>query len=91
MLASKDFNDGHYTSPPQHGIRAFARVYSAWAYGQTVRPYPTLRVIYAAFEVDFGAHSGSANISINSTASAFIGPARGRVDSEPYNFLGSPT
>jgi hypothetical protein len=36
MLASKDFDDGHYKSTPQHGIRAFARVYSAWAYGQTV-------------------------------------------------------
>ncbi|KAG2342919.1 homoserine acetyltransferase, partial [Suillus weaverae] len=35
MLASKDFDDGHYQSTPQHGIRAFARVYSAWAYGQT--------------------------------------------------------
>jgi hypothetical protein len=39
MLASKDFDDGHYKSTPQHGIRAFARVYSAWAYGQTVS-YP---------------------------------------------------
>ena len=37
LLASKDFEDGHYREPPQHGIRAFARVYSAWAYGQTVR------------------------------------------------------
>jgi hypothetical protein len=36
MLASKDFADGHYESTPQHGIRAFGRVYSAWAYGQTV-------------------------------------------------------
>ncbi|KAF9227324.1 alpha/beta-hydrolase [Gyrodon lividus] len=35
MLASKDFADGHYTSTPQHGIRAFGRVYCAWAYGQT--------------------------------------------------------
>ncbi|KAG2150371.1 Alpha/Beta hydrolase protein [Suillus clintonianus] len=35
MLASKDFADGHYQSTPQHGIRAFGRVYSAWAYGQT--------------------------------------------------------
>ncbi|KAG9316648.1 Alpha/Beta hydrolase protein [Chiua virens] len=35
MLASKDFADGHYTSVPQHGIRAFGRVYCAWAYGQT--------------------------------------------------------
>ena len=36
MLASKDFADGHYTSTPYHGIRAFGRVYCAWAYGQTV-------------------------------------------------------
>ncbi|KZV75815.1 homoserine acetyltransferase [Peniophora sp. CONT] len=35
LVASKDFHDGHYTSTPQYGIRAFARVYSAWAYGQT--------------------------------------------------------
>ncbi|THH20414.1 hypothetical protein EW146_g929 [Bondarzewia mesenterica] len=35
LLASKDFDDGHYTSTPQHGIRAFGRAYSAWAYGQT--------------------------------------------------------
>ncbi|CAL1706471.1 unnamed protein product [Somion occarium] len=35
LLASKDFNGGHYTSTPQFGIRAFGRVYSAWAYGQT--------------------------------------------------------
>ncbi|THH02294.1 hypothetical protein EW026_g569 [Hermanssonia centrifuga] len=35
LVASKDFQDGHYTSIPQHGIRAFGRVYSAWAYGQT--------------------------------------------------------
>jgi homoserine O-acetyltransferase len=42
MLASKDFDDGHYQSTPQHGIRAFARVYSAWAYGQTVS-YPTMK------------------------------------------------
>lgn len=37
LLASKDFEDGNYKITPQHGIRAFARVYSAWAYGQTVR------------------------------------------------------
>ena len=36
LTASKDFLDGHYTSVPQHGIRAFGRAYSAWAYGQTV-------------------------------------------------------
>jgi homoserine O-acetyltransferase len=39
LVASKDFKDGHYHEPPQHGIRAFARVYSAWAYGQTVRSF----------------------------------------------------
>jgi len=37
LVASKDFEDGHYREPPQLGIRAFARVYCAWAYGQTVR------------------------------------------------------
>jgi hypothetical protein len=36
LVASKDFEGGHYTVTPQHGIRAFGRVYSAWAYGQTV-------------------------------------------------------
>ena len=36
LVASKDFDNGHYKSVPQHGIRAFGRVYSAWAYGQTV-------------------------------------------------------
>jgi hypothetical protein len=36
LVASKDFDNGHYKSPPIHGIRAFGRVYSAWAYGQTV-------------------------------------------------------
>jgi hypothetical protein len=40
LVASKDFEDGHYREPPQHGIRAFARVYCAWAYGQTVRSLP---------------------------------------------------
>ncbi|KAF8159871.1 alpha/beta hydrolase fold protein [Crassisporium funariophilum] len=35
LAASKDFDNGHYKSQPQHGIRAFGRVYSAWAYGQT--------------------------------------------------------
>ena len=35
----KDFDNGHYTLTPQHGIRAFARVYAAWVYGQTVSLY----------------------------------------------------
>ncbi|PFH50988.1 hypothetical protein AMATHDRAFT_192042 [Amanita thiersii Skay4041] len=35
LMASKDFGNGHYTSTPQIGLRAFGRAYSAWAYGQT--------------------------------------------------------
>ncbi|PPQ97864.1 hypothetical protein CVT26_013033 [Gymnopilus dilepis] len=35
LVASKDFYDGHYKEKAEQGIRAFARVYSAWAYGQT--------------------------------------------------------
>lgn len=35
LSASKDFDNGHYKTVPQHGIRAFGRAYSAWAYGQT--------------------------------------------------------
>ncbi|KAF9479577.1 alpha/beta-hydrolase [Pholiota conissans] len=35
LTASKDFENGHYKTPPNHGIRAFGRAYSAWAYGQT--------------------------------------------------------
>ncbi|KAI0339903.1 homoserine acetyltransferase [Trametopsis cervina] len=34
LVASQDFQGGHYTSTPAHGIRAFGRVYSAWAYSQ---------------------------------------------------------
>ncbi|KAH9479761.1 Homoserine O-acetyltransferase [Psilocybe cubensis] len=35
LLASKDFDGGHYKTQPEIGKRAFGRVYSAWAYGQT--------------------------------------------------------
>jgi len=35
MVASKDFEGGHYKTTPSHGIRAFGRAYAAWAYGQT--------------------------------------------------------
>ncbi|OSX66000.1 hypothetical protein POSPLADRAFT_1132722 [Postia placenta MAD-698-R-SB12] len=34
LVASKDFDNGHYKTQPYIGIRAFGRVYSAWAYGQ---------------------------------------------------------
>lgn len=36
LVASKDFDNGHYKTQPYIGIRAFGRVYSAWAYGQAV-------------------------------------------------------
>ncbi|PPQ85287.1 hypothetical protein CVT25_010060 [Psilocybe cyanescens] len=35
LVASKDFDGGHYKTQPEIGKRAFGRVYSAWAYGQT--------------------------------------------------------
>ncbi|KAH9859026.1 homoserine O-acetyltransferase [Lenzites betulinus] len=35
LKAGCDFNGGHYTTTPQIAIRAFARAYCAWAYGQT--------------------------------------------------------
>ncbi|KAI0633470.1 homoserine O-acetyltransferase [Trametes polyzona] len=35
LKAGRDFHDGHYANPPQIAIRAFARAYCAWAYGQT--------------------------------------------------------
>ncbi|KAG6911138.1 hypothetical protein DXG01_003878 [Tephrocybe rancida] len=35
LTASKDFEDGHYKSTPERGLRAYGRVYSGWAYGQT--------------------------------------------------------
>lgn len=36
LMASKDFEDGHYKSTPERGLRAYGRVYAGWAYGQTV-------------------------------------------------------
>ena len=41
LVNSADYENGHYTKDPQRGIRAFGRVYSAWAYGQTVGAQPT--------------------------------------------------
>ncbi|KAF9241613.1 Alpha/Beta hydrolase protein [Melanogaster broomeanus] len=35
LVASKDFEGGHYTSPPQHGMRAFGGVLLGWLFGQT--------------------------------------------------------
>ncbi|KAH8108007.1 Alpha/Beta hydrolase protein [Cristinia sonorae] len=34
LTNSVDFYDGHYTKNAERGLRAFARVYSAWPYGQ---------------------------------------------------------
>ncbi|KAH0589081.1 hypothetical protein H2248_004852 [Termitomyces sp. 'cryptogamus'] len=35
LSASRDFEDGHYKSTPERGLRAYGRVYAGWAYGQT--------------------------------------------------------
>ena len=63
LVASKDFDNGHYKSVPQHGIRAFGRVYSAWAYGQTViSSSPRLTSVFF-LKLFFFCYSGSGNIS----------------------------
>ena len=43
LTASKDFDNGHYKTTPQHGIRAFGRAYSAWAYSQEASIYSNFR------------------------------------------------
>ena len=60
LVASKDFDDGHYKTTPQHGLRAFGRVYSAWAYGQTVTFSPK---IFFWYFFTYFCYSGSGNIS----------------------------
>lgn len=35
LRADCDFNGGDYTSPPETGLKAFARVYAGWAFSQT--------------------------------------------------------
>ena len=35
LLADAAFAGGDYTTPPEAGLRAFARVYAGWAYSQT--------------------------------------------------------
>jgi hypothetical protein len=62
LVASKDFDNGHYKTTPQHGIRAFGRVYSAWAYGQTVISSSRL-FRYFVFNLIYFCYSGSGNIS----------------------------
>lgn len=61
LAASKDFDDGHYTSVPQIGVRAFGRAYSAWAYGQTVR---CLLIEGGSGANDYCSGSGSMAISM---------------------------
>lgn len=62
LVASKDFDNGHYKTTPQHGIRAFGRVYSAWAYGQTVI-FSARSFQYFNFKLIYFYYSGSGNIS----------------------------
>lgn len=35
LQADAVYNDGHYSSPPLKGLKAFARVYAGWAFSQT--------------------------------------------------------
>lgn len=35
LQADQTWNGGNYTSPPERGLKAFARVYAGWAYSQT--------------------------------------------------------
>jgi len=34
LTCDQDFQGGHYRTPPQRGLKAFARVYAGWAYSQ---------------------------------------------------------
>ncbi|MEZ5571003.1 MAG: alpha/beta fold hydrolase [Halioglobus sp.] len=34
LMADADFNGGHYVTPPNRGLTAFAKVYAGWAYSQ---------------------------------------------------------
>ena len=34
LTCDQDFQQGHYRSPPERGLRAFGRVYAGWAYSQ---------------------------------------------------------
>lgn len=63
LTASKDFEGGYYKLVPQHGLRAFGRVYSAWAYGQAVRRFHTLGTCKRGDVCD----SGSVRISTSAT------------------------
>ena len=45
LTADPAYQGGHYTRPPEAGLRAFARVYAGWAYSQAFfrhRSYPAL-------------------------------------------------
>ena len=61
LVASKDFDNGHYKTTPHHGIRAFGRVYSAWAYGQTVVSSKTF--FDTSFSLIYVCYSGSGNVN----------------------------
>lgn len=71
LVASKDFDNGHYKTTPQHGIRAFGRVYSAWAYGQTVcyvkANLPRLIYVFSGIDI-----KGSVSRKSTSLTSSFF-------------------
>lgn len=68
LVASKDFYDGHYTEKAEQGIRAFARVYSAWAYGQTVRCFISSSSAAQNLRLCWTFDSGSENTNTLSVA-----------------------
>lgn len=35
LTADEQWQNGHYNTPPERGLKAFARVYAGWAYSQT--------------------------------------------------------
>ena len=60
LTASKDFEDGHYKMVPHHGLRAFARAYSAWGFSQAVCIFCTFAKLRKLSDVR---DSGSVRIS----------------------------
>jgi homoserine O-acetyltransferase len=60
LQADAGWNEGDYTTPPEKGLRAFARVYVAWAYSHTFFSdglyrqlgFPTLEDFVRDWEVD---------------------------------------
>jgi homoserine O-acetyltransferase len=56
LTADAAYADGHYTAPPEKGIRAFGRVYAGWVYSQDFyREREHVKLGLATFEDVIGA------------------------------------